>query len=420
MKLLLFPLLILINVAYANTEIIKVEVVGSGESLQSAIDKGLTEAMGRVNGRSMESEVLSKNSESLDASNNSAEYLFSSEYQDQIKSKTRGVVESYQLISSNKSSKGLVTAKLQVSIVKFKPSKTLNRKRIAVLPLQTRSMCCKVGSANLNEDSIGDELTASISSYLVQSRKFTVFDRAYQAQVTSEQSRLSSENVSIKELAKLGQELIADYVLVGTINNITLREQTRELSTIDKKIVSITGNASVSYRIVDVATGQIKFSQTFDKDIRGSIRSLSDPVAASMEAVSIIANAIGIKILGAIYPFVVEAIEGDKLVIGTGGDLLEVGDRYQLIQYGQKIIDSYTKESLGRKETIIGMVEVTETTSKMSYAKILNNPAKDLNLIFKPKGFILRALSESDKKKNNITKQQELRIKIEESINENW
>ena len=33
----------------ANTQIVKVEVEGIGESLQSAIDRGLTEAMGRVN-----------------------------------------------------------------------------------------------------------------------------------------------------------------------------------------------------------------------------------------------------------------------------------------------------------------------------------------------------------------------------------
>ena len=420
MKSALISLLLLANIAFANTEIVKVEVEGFGDSLQSAIDRGLSEAMGRVNGRSIESEVVSKNSETLNVKNQTEDYFSSSEYQDQIKSKTKGVVESYQLISSNKSSDGLYTAKLQVSIVKFKASKSSNRKRIAVLPLQSRNRCCKVGDTTLNEGPVAEELTASISSYLVQSRKFTVLDRAYEGQTGSEQSRLASDDVPITELAKLGQELVADYVLVGTINNIFLREQARKLSTVDKVIKSVTGNASISYRIIDVPTGQIKFSQTFNKDLRGSVKSLSDPVAASMEAVSVVADAIGIKILEAIYPFVVEKIEGDKVVIGTGGDVIKVGDQYRLIQYGQKIIDSYTKESLGKKEKIIGMVEITEVTPKMSYAKILNTSVKDLGSIFKPKGFIIRSLPESSKKKNNIKKQQELRKKIEEDFNENW
>ena len=420
MKSVLITLLLFANVAFGNTEIVKVEVEGFGDSLQSAIDRGLSEAMGRVNGRSIESEVVSKNSETLNVRNQTEDYFSSSEYQDQIKSKTKGVVESYQLISSNKSSDGLYTAKLQVSIVKFKASKSSNRKRIAVLPLQSRNRCCKVGDTTLNEGPVAEELTASISSYLVQSRKFTVLDRAYEGQTGSEQSRLASDDVPITELAKLGQELVADYVLVGTINNIFLREQTRKLSTVDKVIKSVAGNASISYRIIDVPTGQIKFSQTFNKDLRGSVKSLSDPAAASMEAVSVVADAIGIKILEAIYPFVVEKIEGDKVVIGTGGDVIKVGDQYRLIQYEQKIIDSYTKESLGKKEKIIGMVEITEVTPKMSYAKILNTSVKDLGSIFKPKGFIIRSLPESSKKKNNIKKQQELRKKIEEDFNENW
>ena len=263
MKSVLIALLLLANITFANTEIVKVEVEGVGDSLQSAIDRGLSEAMGRVNGRSIESEVVSKNSETLNVKNQTEDYFSSSEYQDQIKSKTKGVVESYNLISSDKSSDGLYTAKLQVSIVKFKASKSSNRKRIAVLPLQSRNRCCKIGDANLNEGSVGEELTASISSYLVQSRKFTVLDRAYEGQTGLEQSRLASDDVPITELAKLGRELVADYVLVGTINNIFLRKQTRKLSTVDKTITSIVGNASISYRIIDVPTGQIKFSQTF-------------------------------------------------------------------------------------------------------------------------------------------------------------
>ena len=420
MKSVLISLLLLANIAFANTEIVKVEVEGFGDSLQSAIDRGLSEAMGRVNGRSIESEVVSKNSETLNVKNQTEDYFSSSEYQDQIKSKTKGVVESYQLISSEKSSDGLYTAKLQVSIVKFKASKSSNRKRIAVLPLQSRNRCCKISDTTLNEGPVAEELTASISSYLVQSRKFTVLDRAYEGQTGSEQARLASDDVPITELAKLGQELVADYVLVGTVNNIFLREQTRKLSTVDKVIKSVAGNASISYRIIDVPTGQIKFSQTFNKDLRGSVKSLSDPVAASMEVVSLVADAIGIKILEAIYPFVVEKIEGDKVVIGTGGDVIKVGDKYRLIQYGQKIIDSYTKESLGKKEKIIGMVEIKEGTQKMSYAKILNTSVKDLGSIFKPKGFIIRSLPESSKKTDNAKKQKELRKKIEEDFNENW
>ena len=72
--------------------------------------------------------------------------------------------------------------------------------------------------------------------------------------------------------------------------------------------------------------------------------------------------------------------------------MIKVGEKYRLIQYGKKIVDSYTKESLGRKENIIGMVEITEVTPKMSYGKIINSKIENLESEFKPKSFIIRSL----------------------------
>ena len=60
MKIRFLSVFLIANFVFANTEIVKVEVEGFGDSLQSAIDRGLSEAMGRVNGRSIESEVVSK------------------------------------------------------------------------------------------------------------------------------------------------------------------------------------------------------------------------------------------------------------------------------------------------------------------------------------------------------------------------
>tara|TARA_E500000178_G_C16970571_1_gene730735 strand:- start:240 stop:1532 length:1293 start_codon:yes stop_codon:yes gene_type:complete len=404
----------------ANTQIVKIEVEGMGDSLQLAIDRGLTEAMGRVNGRSVESEILSKNSEQVNIKDQTEEYLSSSEYQDQIKSKTKGVVDSYSVISSEKLDNNIYKVMLNVSVIKFKPSKSANRKRIAVLDLKSRNKCCRIGDTDINGIAISEELTAAISSYLVQTRKFTVLDRAYESQTNQEQDRLKSDNVPITELAKIGQELVADYVLVGTLNNFFLREQTRKLSTVDKSVTTVVGNAAISFRIIDVPTGQIKFSQTFKKDLGNDVKSISDPIQSALDSVTSISSGIGINILEAIYPFVIEKIEGQTVIVGTGGDVFKVGEKYRLIQYGNKVIDSYTKESLGRKENIIGMIEITEVTPKMAYGKILNSKINDLESIFKPKSFIIRSMPESIKKENNKKKQEVTRKEIEEEFDENW
>jgi curli biogenesis system outer membrane secretion channel CsgG len=420
MKQLLFVTAFISLFSFANTEIVKVEAEGFGSSMQQAIDRALTEAMGRVNGKSIESEVLVSSSEQTVTENDSTEYLASQEYKDQINSKTKGVVQSYDIIESGNDG-GSYSVKLSVSVVKFKASASSNRKRIAVLPLQARRSCCRVGNTPINENPISEEISAAISAYLVQTRKFTVLDRAYEDLAGTERDRFSSDNVPVTELAKLGQELIADYVLVGTINNVFLREQERKMATVDRVIKSISGNVAISYRIIDVPTGQVKFAETFNYQIpSGDIKSIQDPVAAALQATSLTADKIGLKILEAIYPFVVESIESDKIVIGTGGDVIKVGQQYRLIQYGDKVRDSYTKESLGRKETVIGMIEITEVTPKMSYGKILNSSVQDLSNAFQPKSFIIRSVPQSAINNQKKQSQAKTREKLKEEFDENW
>ena len=161
----------------ANTEVVKVEAEGFGASTQQAIDRALTEAMGRVNGKSIDSEVLISSSEKTVTENDSTEYLASQEYKDKINSKTKGVVQSYDILESGNDS-GTYSVKLSVSVVKFKASASANRKRMAVLPLTARNSCCRVEQTRINEQPMSEELSAAISAYLVQTRKFTVLDRA--------------------------------------------------------------------------------------------------------------------------------------------------------------------------------------------------------------------------------------------------
>ena len=72
------------------------------------------------------------------------------------------------------------------------------------------------------------------------------------------------------------------------------------------------------------------------------------------------------------------------------------------------------------EENIIGMIEITEVTPKMTYGKILNSKINDLESIFKPKSFIIRSMPDSIKKENNKKKQEVTRKEIEEEFDENW
>ena len=121
----------------------------------------------------------------------------------------------------------------------------------------------------------------------MQSKKFTVLDRGYEDFTNLEQERLKSPDTSSRELAKIGQELVSDFVVVGTINNISLVENTRKLKTIDRSVTTITGNAAVNMRIINVATTQIIYSKVLNLDLDRKFKNIDDVVQSSLDLISI-------------------------------------------------------------------------------------------------------------------------------------
>ena len=405
--------------AQANVDIVNVKSEGMGADLNQAIDKALVQAISMVNGKSVESETLLKTRSQSTSTDKGNEFSNSKDLQDQIKSRTNGIVDGYKILSQNKTDRGNVRVVLEVKIAKFKLPKSANRKKIAVINFTPRDGCCSITKTQLNGKAISDQLTDAVNNYLVQTRKFTILDRKFQQTVSGEKDIIKSGNLPMKELVKLGQELVADYIMVGTLNSYRINEKQIKLKTTDKIFKRSVGSLILNYRLIDVTTGQVKFSQNLSTNLTGKLKLESGIDSVIRESMEISAKEAGYKILEAIYPFVVESFDNDVLTIGTGGDLIEVGQRFKLIKYGEKIKDSYTKESLGRRETQVGEIEITEVTSKMSYAKIVKLTNKNAFQDFKPKSMIIRSIP--NRNANNAAKKQEdMRKKLDKEFDDGW
>jgi len=103
-------------------------------------------------------------------------------------------------------------------------------------------------------------------------------------------------------------------------------------------------------------------------------------------------------------------VDGDELILGQGGDTIKSGDRYNLIKYGERVIDPYTKESLGFSEKKIGVVEILDVQSKKSTAKIVS---LTVDKISAKDRMILRPASVQSKK---AIKVKQMKKKIKEKL----
>ena len=163
----------------ANVDIVSVKSEGIGETLNEAVDDGLVQAISMVNGKSIDSETLLKTKSTSTSTDKGNTFNNSKELNDEIKTRTNGIVDSYKIISQSKTERGNVKVLLDVKIAKFKLPKSSKRKKIAVINFVPRNACCNIMNTKLNEKAVADVLTDSVNNYLVQTWKFTILDRKY-------------------------------------------------------------------------------------------------------------------------------------------------------------------------------------------------------------------------------------------------
>lgn len=414
------------HVVGSGLEYVKIETESTGVSVKEAIDSALVQAIERVNGKSMESSSFLKTIEISEQKNNDSNYFSSQEYQDEIQSKSKGQIKSYDILSKNKmSDSSLWVVRVSAIIARYKVSKSAKRKRIAVLPFQARGDCCMMMGAETNPAFAAQELSRGLSNSLVQSRKFTVLDRDYIQERSSEKKMLSGD-VPSQELAKLGQELFSDYILVGTITTAQTKEVVRSMRTNNMTFQEIQGVVQVSYRIIDVPTSQVKFSSNATVNISNSelkkigITNQNSPTEIMYSTLNLGSKKIGETILNAIFPILVESIKGNVVILGQGGESISRGQQMQLILRGDKITDSYTKESLGRSEEVIGMIKITSVTPKQAYGNIINTTKDNLEELFKPKMILVRPLTDEFNKEQQKIKIEKKRSEQKKKFDEDW
>ncbi len=411
----------------SQIEYISIQTEGRGVTVKDALHDALTQAVGSINGISIDSTSLINTSEVYVEDGDETNHLMSQTYQETVASQTKGQIKEFSILSKRQDSesKGWIL-KVDSSIAKYKMAKSAQRKRIAVLPLQARLDCCRSLATEINPSAVTEELTRSISDALVQSRKFTVLDRDFVQEKSSEKRLLSSGSMPADELAKLGQELFSDLILVGVITSVRIMETTRKMATNDLEITQLSGKVQLAYRIIDVPTSQIQFSNTAiltfgpDELSRLQLTRDSSPAELVFGVLKLVGKEVGEKVLNSIYPVLVESITGKLLVLGQGGDSLRAGQEMQLIMRGEKVRDSYTKESLGRTEEVVGTIEITSVTPKQSYAKILTSTRDDFAELFKPKLFLVRPISDSQNDKNNKEIIKKKRVERKEKFDDDW
>jgi len=345
----------------AGLSSVTIQSQGSGPSRDAAINAAIVEAISQVNGAQVASTISTSMRESFSESDGGSSYESTSEMQEQISKATSGVVQSWSIVSVGPDTQldGFWLAVLNVEVAQYKQSKQLERLRMAIGNFWFRSG----GADDYDLSAFAKAFARELENLLTQSRKFAMLDRSFLADQQQELDLVASGGSPTQELARLGQRAGTDYLIVGEVTEAAKSSKKRTLQTTGQEVTIKSASGSVDYRLIDVATSQVKFAETQ----AGQVDSLSIGGAARMAA-----KAAAESIINAIYPITVIGFDGQNFNLNQGGGLLTAGDTYHLVLLGDTLRDPYTKERLGRSEKKIGLLKISDVQAKSASAEIVS------------------------------------------------
>ena len=398
-RIIIINLLLLLFSNFAYTEITYVEknAKGKAESYEIALKKALKEAISKVNGVTLKTESVLETIDKSLTTNEGSSASMGRDLKEKISEKSGGSIKSFDILKEYEDANGLQVVEIRATVAKYKLSKTANRKRMAIVPFRV----------NLNEISIfgkrgfddADNLIKFINqeftNYFVQTRKFTILDREFDKEIAAELMNLDNSE-KIEDQVKIGQKLFADYIIVGRLDFLVLEKIEKKFLTSDKILKKEIGTLNFSYRVIDVPTGQIKYSSKVALEV--DIKKQTQPIPYLF---NLIAQEAGLEIMYAIYPILVEKIEDDLLYLGQGGNQIKVDDNFTIYERtDSKIKDTYTGETLGNVEKVVGKATIIDSNAKFSVAQITEQKY-DLIEDFKPRKYMVKPIKEIKKKKSS-------------------
>lgn len=354
------------QVSFSAVKDYTVSAEGYGDTQEVALREALSKALAQVTGAeiSTTSSIASMMVETEVEASGSRESASTIDVVQKTSSsvKTDGYIKSYQIDSTSLDGDQMFVVRVTAVIPKYEAEASSNRKRIALTQTKVLSGSRLFDIRNPSE--LRDMVDQAIESNLVQSRKFSVLSRRNLSDMTKELDLIASDSVTRSEKAKLGQLLGGDFILIPEVADANAYMAERYVQATGQTLVSPKGGMTLNLKVISVATGEIKFSDTY------TARANEHP--SSVGLIDTIARRAVSDLVARIYPARVVGLAGNEVILNFGGDTIRPGARYRVYKPGEKLVDPYTGESLGSSQQDIALIEVVRVEAKISYAQIID------------------------------------------------
>ena len=388
------------NATKANSRskltIVSTSVEGIGLNKKEAIRDGLLQAISQVNGIQISSESSTMMKSFENVSDGNENFASASSFQEKIKQSTKGVVQSWKIISVSKTgSREMIKANLEVKVSKLLLSDDLKRMRIVISSPEIGTNVKNTSKAK----KFNSTFSSNLNKMLTNSNRFAILDRKNTQAISKELKMIASGNFRLEEVAKLGNKVAADYLLISSLKEISSKKINKKL--MGERISLTKSNASIFINIIDISTSQVIFSDDFSLgQSGGNINSLA----------KIISNRLSRKITDTFHPAKVIGQNNKSIIVDQGKSFFNKKTKYKLLRLGGKVIDQTTGKFSARVENEVGNLTFVSGSPKQSKLKIdkINMNLSDLKL---DGSFLVRPVFKSLPTEDEIAEQKLKKVK---------
>jgi len=381
----------------AETKTTAVETKGQGINREEAIKKALQQAVAQAKGVAISSRdadfiyrSASADIERKDSGGKRVEFDAVSVETGgtALRTDIAGLIKTYEVLNEKKLDDGTYEVTLKVWVYDYESPETTARLRLAVMPIRTLAASYQFGDITNPSLDTSRLFSQKLAVALTQTNKFAVLDREYIQEFAQERNILLSGDASLEEMAKLGEVLGVDYMLVGTINRAGIVRKESYSPAIGRTISEYEANFSFEYRLIVGPTRQIKLADVLDikldktEEVKKLVKKWEPQDLDYKEMmdnfVGMAANQLVEKIIDQLYPIRIASIDKDgQVIINQGGSRIAVGQLLNIYSQGKELFDADTKESLGTTEILVATIRIDKVLPRLSYAKLVEgDPAK--------------------------------------------
>lgn len=357
-RLLLIAILVAVGIAgpqwaYADIRYHSVVSRGTGRDYGEALNDSIVGAVAQVCGKKIAAETGMRTARSM----LDGKFSESRAIQQNLQSSTRGILKSYRVIASGTdSSSGRSFVEIDAQVPVYVPPEQTHRRKIVLLAPTLDD------DVRLQEsEPFARKLAGSLEAALTQTRRFAIIDRELSADRKQELEKYAERPDSLENSLRSGQTLVADNVVA-----IRILRYDRSSSLNGESALGPRLSATVSVRIVDVETGQVKFAQEYST--RAHLTSRREPT----DVATTLGNRFAASIVEAIYPALVVDVTGEMATLNIGGPGIKAGRRFVVNAAGSTLTDPYSGESLGSAELPVAEVEVVTATDRIATVRIVS------------------------------------------------